>query len=179
MDIESTMQDKYSIRSYLVNVVKALMEKNQKRDRFTLWENANTHNPSIYGIYLSYLDSYTKYKTGGGQNKYTISFLKYDEFPNCIFGQFSLTIPVTPEASVWCCCDPPTSIKQQSHTKLPNVSLGDSVLPVQWVDTNHLKHYFYQFICKVPDNLITSDIQDVYYKRLIQQKHQIEHVQIF
>jgi hypothetical protein len=36
MDIESTMEDKYPIQSYLVNVVKPHMEKDQKRDTFTL-----------------------------------------------------------------------------------------------------------------------------------------------
>jgi hypothetical protein len=36
LDIETTMQDKYPRVSYLVNVVKPNMEKDQKRDTFTL-----------------------------------------------------------------------------------------------------------------------------------------------
>jgi hypothetical protein len=60
LDIETTMQDKYPMISYLVNVVKPQMEKDQKRDTFTLWENAHTHNPSICGVYLSYWELYRK-----------------------------------------------------------------------------------------------------------------------
>jgi hypothetical protein len=123
LDIETTMQDKYPMVSYLVNVVKPNMEKDQKRDTFTLGENAHTHNPSICGIYLSYWDLYTKYRSSGGQNKYTINFpvvFNYDdllpflgfyEFHNCTFGQFSITARITPEELVWCCCDPCAAIK--------------------------------------------------------------------
>jgi hypothetical protein len=101
-------------QQYIFFVVKPQMEKDQKRNTFTLWENAHSHNPSICGVYLSYLDLYTKYRTSGAQNKYTISFpvvfnfddllpfLTFNEFPNCIFGQFSLTVRVIPEALVWC-----------------------------------------------------------------------------
>jgi hypothetical protein len=158
------------------------MKKNQKRDTYTLWENTHTYNPSICGIYLSYWDLYTKYKTDGGQNKYTISFpvvfnyddllppfLGFDEFPNCIFGRFSLTARVTPDGLVWYCCDPSAVIKQQSEIKVPNVTLDDSVPLATWVDTYHLRDYFHQFISEVPDNLITGDIQNVYDKKFIQQ----------
>jgi hypothetical protein len=70
---------------------------------------------------------------------------------------------------VWCCCDPAASIKQQLDTRLLNVTLDDSVPPAAWVDTDHLRDYFQQFICEAPDNLITNNIQDVYDKRFIQQ----------
>jgi hypothetical protein len=110
LNIETSIQDKYPMVSYLVNVVNPHMKKDQKRDTFTLLENAHSHNPSICGVYLSYWDLYTKYRTSGGQNKYTISFqvvfnyddllpfLGFDQFPNSIFGQFSLTTRITTEA---------------------------------------------------------------------------------
>jgi hypothetical protein len=86
---------------------KARNGKIQKRDTFTLWENAHTHNPSICGVYLSYWELYTKYRSSGGQNKYTINFpvvfnyddllpfIGFDEFPNCTFGNFSITARIT------------------------------------------------------------------------------------
>jgi hypothetical protein len=181
LDIETTIQNKYPMVSYIVNVVKPQMEKDQKRDTFTLWENARTHNPSICGIYLSYWDLYTKYRSSGGQNKYSISFpvvfnyddllpfLGFDEFPNCTLGQFSITARITSEALVWCCCDPCAAIKQQSETKLPNITLDDSVPLATWIDPDHLKDWFHQFISEVPDNLVTGSLQDAYDKRFIQQ----------
>jgi hypothetical protein len=77
LDIKTSMQDKYPMVNYIDNVAKPHMEKDQKGDTFTLWENAHTHTSSICGIYLSYWDLYQKYKTSGGQNKYTIS-------PSCV-----------------------------------------------------------------------------------------------
>jgi hypothetical protein len=78
-------------------------------------------------------------------------------------------VHITPEGLVLCCCDPAASIKQQSDTKLPNVTLDDSVQIAAWVETYHLRDYFHQFVCEAPDNLITGDLQDLYDKRFIQQ----------
>jgi hypothetical protein len=107
---------------------------------------------------LSYWDLFTKYKTSGRQNKYNLPFqvvfnyedllpfLGFEEFPNCIFGQFSLTGRITPEALIWCNCDPSVAIKQQSETKFSNVSLDDSIPLATWRDPGHLRNWIHQFI---------------------------------
>jgi hypothetical protein len=41
-EIETTIIDRYPIQSFLVNVVKPGVEKDNKRDTFTVWENAHT-----------------------------------------------------------------------------------------------------------------------------------------
>jgi hypothetical protein len=84
-----------------------------------------------------------------------LQFLRFDEFPNCVFWNFSLTARITPEVLVWCCCDPCAAIKRQSESKLPNVTHHDSVPLATWTDPDHLRDWFHQFISEVPDNLVT------------------------
>jgi hypothetical protein len=41
-----------------------------------------------------------------------LPFQNFADFPSCVLGDFKLVIRVSPDALVWCSCDPATSIRQ-------------------------------------------------------------------
>jgi hypothetical protein len=56
IDVPNTLTDNYALRNYLSNVVKSKAQKENKRGEYKLWENAQKHDPSICGAYISYWD---------------------------------------------------------------------------------------------------------------------------
>jgi hypothetical protein len=126
VDITSTSTDKYYLKSYLFNSVKPKLEKTNKRNTFSLWEDVHNHNASMCGVYMSYWDLYQKQRAGS--NKFTIQFpvqfnfddiihfQGFDMFPNFLFGSLDLVLQVTPDSLVWCCVDPAVSIKQLAES---------------------------------------------------------------
>jgi hypothetical protein len=112
--------------TYLFNVMKPKTDKENKANSYTLWEEAHTHNPSVYGQYLSLWDLYQAKLTGTNSNRVTfpviigfndlLPFQNFGDFPSCVLGDFKLILRVSPDARVWCSVDPIQPIKQMAET---------------------------------------------------------------
>jgi GR25 family glycosyltransferase involved in LPS biosynthesis len=121
LDIATTATDNYSTQSFLLGMVKSFVEKENKRNMYTLWQNAHKYDQSICGQYISYWDLYQCSLTG--TNEVPIKFpvvIKFDdilhlqafsEYPNFAFGDLDLNIRLTLNGLVWCCVDPIESLK--------------------------------------------------------------------
>jgi hypothetical protein len=124
-DVGPSIKDKVQIESYLYNVMKPKDDKENKANSFTLWENAHTHNPSVCGQYLSMWDLYQAQLTGTNSLHVNfpviisfddlLPFENFTDFPSCVLGDFKLIIRVSPDALVWCSCDPAATIKQMNE----------------------------------------------------------------
>jgi hypothetical protein len=57
-DVGPSIKDKVQIESYLYNVMKPKTDKENKANSYTLWEEANAHNNSVCGQYISMWDLY-------------------------------------------------------------------------------------------------------------------------
>jgi hypothetical protein len=171
VDIVSSSTDKYYLKSYLFNSVKPKLEKTNKRNTFSLWEDVHTHNPSMCGVYMSYWDLYQKSLVS---NKFSIQFpvqfnfddlihfQGFDMFPNFLFGSLDLVLQVTPDSLVWCCVDPATSIKQLAESYIPddtNIQFPRTFI----VPPNH-----FHTIMKIVNNIRPNDVSAFYDKCFIQ-----------
>jgi hypothetical protein len=127
--IEDTTMTHYQICSFALNTVKPKMEKDNKRNVFTLWENVHKFNQSVCGTYISYYDLY-KQKIAYTNKIHVrfpvtinfddiLHFLNFDEFPRFLFGNLSLRVNIVPQALVWCCVDPKESILQSQSNFFP------------------------------------------------------------
>ena len=133
-DVGPSIKDKVQIESYLYNVMKPKTDKENKANSFTLWEDAHTHNPSVCGQYLSLWDLYQAQLTGTNSIHVNfpviigfddlLPFQNFSDFPSCVLGDFKLIVRVSPDALVWCSCDPAETIKQM-HEVYPFTQTGD------------------------------------------------------
>jgi hypothetical protein len=155
-DVGPTIKDKVQIESYLYNVMKPESDKDNKANSFTLWENAHSHNKSVCGQYLSMWDLYQAKLTGTNSIHIhfpviigfddLLPFQNFGDFPACVLGDFKLIIHVSPDALVWCSCDPANSIKQQAEV-FPFVQQGngsryDYVKFANLISTVHQQHNY-------------------------------------
>jgi hypothetical protein len=122
LDIGESSVATAQIESFLFNVMQPKCEKENKRNTHTLWEEAHKHNPSICGKYFSLWELYQASLTS---RKLRVQFpviIGFDDilpfqnftlFPSSVFGDLALVIRVSPDALVWCSCDPHFTIVEQ------------------------------------------------------------------
>jgi hypothetical protein len=124
-DVGPTIKDKVQLESYLYNVMKPKTDKENKANSFTLWEEANGHNISVCGQYISMWDIYQAYLQGNSSIHVNfpviigyddlLPFQNFGDFPTCVLGDFKLILRVSPDALVWTTVDPTKSIKQMAE----------------------------------------------------------------
>jgi hypothetical protein len=169
LDISDAITDKYKYQSFYINVVKPKIEKENKKNIHTLWEEAHDFNQSICGKYVSYWELYQAHLSGN--NKITIvfpvnikfddiiHFLAMDEYPNSVFGQLRLTIQVQPDALVWCPVNPRASIEKLLETYVPD-SASNSILA----------QTPFSFLSQIANQLTNCDYNHIYDKRFFNQR---------
>jgi hypothetical protein len=57
VDLPETMMDNWALHNYIPNAIQSHSQRDKKRGCFTLWENVQKHDPSVYRTYISYLDT--------------------------------------------------------------------------------------------------------------------------
>jgi hypothetical protein len=171
IDLQSTSIDKYPLHSFLFNSVKPKLEKINKRNTYSLWEDVHTHNPSVCGVYISYWELFERARTGN--NAFTIHFpvqfnfddiislQAFDEYPNYLFGPLELVIRVTPDSLVWCCVDPTFSVNQLKSSYISN-SVNENTK--QYTTGNDIN----TTLSKVAPEIRPLNIQNIYDKCFIQ-----------
>jgi hypothetical protein len=121
-EISSTYTDKYALQSFLLGMVKPFIEKENKRNQFSLWHNVHNFDQSICGQYISYWDLYqaSLRRTNRIHINFpivikfddTLHFLSLSEYPVFAFGELSITLRLSLAGLVWCNVDPIASLKQ-------------------------------------------------------------------
>jgi hypothetical protein len=125
-DVGPSIKDRAQLESYLYNVMKPKTDKENKANSFTLWEEANAHNISVCGQYISMWEIYQAQLQGNSSIHVhfpviigyddLLPFQNFGDFPSCVLGDFKLVICVSPKALVWTTVDPTKSIKQMAET---------------------------------------------------------------
>jgi hypothetical protein len=171
LDISDTTTDKYQYQSFYINMVKPKLEKENKKNIHTLWEEAHDFNQTVCGQYVSYWELYQAYRSGS--NKIVLSFpvnikfddilhfLAMDEFPNSVFGDLKLVFQVSPDALVWTPVDPKKSIEKLLETYVPNESD---------YKTGMLGQSPFSFISQVANQMSNCDFKYMYDKRFFNQR---------
>jgi hypothetical protein len=102
--------------------MKPQTEKQNKRNTYSLWEEVHKHNPSMCGRYFSLWDLHIAQLSGKKLHVEFPVIIGFDDFlpfqfftlfPSAVFGDLAIVIRVSPDALVWCSCDPTYSLCEQ------------------------------------------------------------------
>jgi hypothetical protein len=137
VDIGTTMQNRAGIESFLYNQMKPQIEKSNKPSSYSLWEDVVCADEGVCGIYVTYqqlVESLTpdshrlhiKWPVTIGFDM-LLPLQGFNMFPNCLFGDLSLVIKVSPNALVWACTDPQLYL-------VTNAKLSSMLLSIMWGD---------------------------------------------
>jgi hypothetical protein len=141
--------------------MKPKSDKENKANSYTLWEDANAHNISVCGQYISMWDLYQAKLTV--TNMIHVNFLviigfddllpfqNFGDFPACVLGDLKLIIRVCLNALVWCSVDQEQSIKQMCETfpfsKNHTEEIFNYKKAASQIGSNHINHnYDHRFI---------------------------------
>jgi hypothetical protein len=111
VSVQDTMIDRYQIRNYIPNVVKAKKQRENKRGVYTIWENVQQHDPSMCGTYISYWDMFqASLRNAYGQlpvffrvtiqYDQLIMFENFYEYINEIYENLKLKLRIIPDVLV-------------------------------------------------------------------------------
>jgi hypothetical protein len=158
--IEDTNTTQYQTISFAIGAVKPHMEKNNKKNVFSLWENVHGFNQSMCGTYISYYDMFKQANSGFSRINVSfpitinfddiLHFLNFDAYPRFLFENLSFKCNIVPNALVWCCVDPKASIKDSLSNIFP--SDGNNIM----------------LFNQVADVIAPHGISEVYDKRFVQ-----------
>jgi hypothetical protein len=125
LDIGETSTATAQLESFLYIMMKPQCEKENKRNTHSLWENVHKHNPFVCGKYFSLCELYqasllsrklrVQFPVIIGFDDF-LPFQNFTLFPSCVLGDLASIIRVSPDALVWCSCDP-------QHTILESVDV--------------------------------------------------------
>jgi hypothetical protein len=179
--INELFQDQYNRHSFVFNQVKSYSQKENKRDSYTLWENDESHNPSVCGVYISYWELYQQTVNSNIQKikfefdikinfDHLIVFENMYEYLSSILGKLELKLKVSPDVLVWCCVDPKESLLHGVEA-LPlresTVPIGPRRMPGDPDETVGM-NVAPLFLAQVANSVINKSKAEVYTKRFTQ-----------
>jgi hypothetical protein len=183
--VSELFQDQHNRYSFVFNQVKSYSQKENKRDSYTLWENIQSHNPSVCGVYISYWELYQQ-TVNSNLQKIKFEFdvnINFDdlilfenmyEYPSSILGKLELKLKVSPDALVWCCVDWKESLSHGVEA-LPlresNESIGTRTIPAppQGNPDGTVGMNVQQlFLAQVANSVVNKSKAEVYTKRFTQ-----------